>query len=100
MPIVQGGTFSFLVPTIAILTLEENLCPKDFPKNGWAELSDVQKADEAEEWQRRMREIQGAIIICNYSEVPNKRGNAGSVCYNGQTIAKSEASRPFIRYSE
>ncbi len=30
LPIVQGGTFSFLVPTFAILALEHNRCPEGF----------------------------------------------------------------------
>merc|ERR1712001_2228 len=29
LPIVQGGTFSFLVPTIAILSLPANKCPAE-----------------------------------------------------------------------
>ncbi len=30
LPIVQGGTFSFLAPTFAILTLKRNECPAKF----------------------------------------------------------------------
>ena len=34
LPIIQGGTFSFLAPTFAILSLEGFKCPKEFVENG------------------------------------------------------------------
>ena len=56
MPIVQGGTFSLLAPTFAILALPENTCPPDFATNGWGNMS---YEDKTEEWQKRMRAVQG-----------------------------------------
>ena len=82
MPIVQGGTFSFLVPTIAILSLPANKCPAEFTdkiinetigvtikeSNTWSSSSYTE--DEiTEEWQRRMREVQGAIIVASIFQV-------------------------------
>ena len=55
MPIVQGGTFSLLAPTFAILALPENKCPPDFAEVGWGNMS---YEDKTEEWQRRMRAVQ------------------------------------------
>jgi len=61
LPIVQGGTFSFLVPTFAILSLPEWKCPSDFVNENWA--SNRTMEDRTEVWQMRMREIQGAICV-------------------------------------
>eukprot|EP00095_Tigriopus_kingsejongensis_P001031 maker-scaffold587_size153100-snap-gene-0.29 protein:Tk01031 transcript:maker-scaffold587_size153100-snap-gene-0.29-mRNA-1 annotation:"hypothetical protein DAPPUDRAFT_302649" len=63
LPIVQGGTFSFLVPTFAILSLEHNACPANFATEGWG--SEYTADEKIEEWQRRMREVQGAIIVAS-----------------------------------
>ncbi|XP_019630437.1 PREDICTED: solute carrier family 23 member 1-like [Branchiostoma belcheri] len=53
LPIVQGGTYTFLVPTFAILSLEKWSCPAE----GDAGFG------ENETWQQRLREIQGAIMV-------------------------------------
>ncbi|XP_076060495.1 solute carrier family 23 member 1-like isoform X2 [Oratosquilla oratoria] len=55
LPIVQGGTHGFLVPTIAILALRP--CPSD------AELDAMTSEERQEVWQIRMREVQGAICV-------------------------------------
>jgi nucleobase transporter 1/2 len=62
LPIIQGGTFSFLAPTFAILALPENVCPPDFDTR-------FTEDEKTEEWQRRMREIQGAIIVASFFQV-------------------------------
>jgi len=63
LPIVQGGTFSFLVPTFAILSLPEWKCPS-------AEaMTNMTYEDKTELWQLRMREIQGAIIVASLFQV-------------------------------
>ncbi|XP_069978161.1 solute carrier family 23 member 1 isoform X2 [Penaeus vannamei] len=56
LPIIQGGTFSFLVPTIAILTTTFEAC-RDLP------LATMTEEEREEVWQQRMREIQGAIAV-------------------------------------
>lgn len=66
LPIVQGGTFTFLAPTFAILSLPHNLCPADFDSNGWGNMS---YGDKTEEWQKRMREVQGAIVVASVLQV-------------------------------
>jgi len=61
LPIIQGGTFSFLVPTISILSLADFKCPTGL-MDGTTEFS----AEEKEEiWQIRMREIQGDICVAS-----------------------------------
>ena len=61
LPIIQGSSFSFIVPSLAILGLPQWQCPSTLEG-----LSDAQKT---EIWQLRMREIQGAIIVSSLVEV-------------------------------
>lgn len=57
LPIVQGGTISFLVPTLAILSLPQWQCPaQDI-------LDAMSPANRTEVWQVRMRELSGAIAV-------------------------------------
>ncbi|PSN43429.1 Solute carrier family 23 member 1 [Blattella germanica] len=57
MPIVQGGTISFLVPTLAILNLPQWQCPPQ------QELEAMSPENRTELWQVRMRELSGAIAV-------------------------------------
>ncbi|XP_050425735.1 solute carrier family 23 member 1-like isoform X3 [Adelges cooleyi] len=57
LPIVQGGTISFLVPTLAILNLPRWRCPS---ANQVAAMS---PQEQEELWQVRMRELSGAIAV-------------------------------------
>lgn len=57
LPIVQGGTISFLVPTLAILALPQWKCPPQ------AELDAMNEEAREELWQIRMRELSGAIAV-------------------------------------
>lgn len=61
LPIIQGGTFSFLVPTFAIMSLPEWTCPDNFQQGAW--IGNTTEEYRAEVWQLRMREIQGAICV-------------------------------------
>ena len=63
LPIVQGVTFSFLVPTFAILNLPEWKCPSV------EAMSNMTYEDKTELWQLRMREIQGAIIVASTFQI-------------------------------
>ena len=66
LPIVQGGTFTFLAPTFAILAIPKFRCPDDFEVNGWGNMTYAQKT---EEWQIRIREVQGAICVSSIFQV-------------------------------
>ncbi|KAJ6637191.1 Solute carrier family 23 member 2 [Pseudolycoriella hygida] len=57
LPLVQGGTISFLVPTLAILSLPEWKCPSS------DEFSNMTSVEKTEVWQVRMRELSGAIAV-------------------------------------
>lgn len=57
LPLVQGGTISFLVPTLAILNLPQWQCPA--PEL----LSEMSHENRTELWQIRMRELSGAIAV-------------------------------------
>jgi len=61
LPIIQGGSFSFLIPSLAILGLPEFECPET--------LDGLDEHERRELWQVRMREIQGAIIVSALFEV-------------------------------
>lgn len=57
LPLVQGGTISFLVPTLAILNLPQWKCPSN------EILENMSQEDRTELWQVRMRELSGAIAV-------------------------------------
>ena len=63
LPIVQGTTVSFLIPTFAILNLPEWKCPAK------EVLANMTYEDKTEVWQLRMREIQGAIILSSFFQM-------------------------------
>ncbi|KAM5171988.1 solute carrier family 23 member 1-like [Mantella aurantiaca] len=63
LPILQGGTFSLITPTLAILSLPQWKCQESeiLLYNATENFS----ANYTESWQSRMREIQGAIIVAS-----------------------------------
>ncbi|OXA62597.1 solute carrier family 23 member 2 [Folsomia candida] len=63
LPIVQGGSFSYLLPSLAIMNLPQWKCPDD------AVISGMGDDERRELWQVRMREIQGAIIFAALFEM-------------------------------
>lgn len=54
LPIIQGGTFAFLTPTLAMLSLPKWKCPA-WTQN--ATLVNVSSPEFIEVWQTRMREV-------------------------------------------
>ncbi|EDV23955.1 expressed hypothetical protein [Trichoplax adhaerens] len=63
LPIVQGGSFTFVAPTVAIMALDKwkgTCSPNVLP---WANLTLAQQENQTEMWQSRMREIQGAVML-------------------------------------
>ncbi|XP_061532463.1 solute carrier family 23 member 1 [Phycodurus eques] len=73
LPILQGGTFSFITPTLAILALPKWQCPPlQGPAmlsghNGTSPLQMMESGDEV--WMSRMREIQGAILVSSLVQI-------------------------------
>ncbi|XP_062318853.1 solute carrier family 23 member 2 [Osmerus eperlanus] len=66
LPILQGGTFSLITPTLAILALPKWKCPAPGAPSVSMELqnaTDFLQGDPDEVWKSRMREIQGAILV-------------------------------------
>ena len=61
LPIVQGGSFSYLVPSLAIMSLPQWKCPPN--------MGSLTPDEKTELWQVRMREIQGAIIFAALFQV-------------------------------
>ncbi|XP_064614097.1 solute carrier family 23 member 1-like [Liolophura sinensis] len=71
LPIIQGATFAFLTPSIAILSQPQWECPftavnadnenTTLPENGGAEHRQM--------WQERLRELQGAIMVASLFQV-------------------------------
>ncbi|XP_028392387.1 solute carrier family 23 member 1-like [Dendronephthya gigantea] len=62
LPIVQGSTFSYLVPTFAILSLDEFKCPEEMKTDPTNSTFDGI-------WKIRIREIQGAIMVSSIIQV-------------------------------
>ncbi|XP_015431505.1 PREDICTED: solute carrier family 23 member 1 [Dufourea novaeangliae] len=63
LPLVQGGTISFLVPTLAILNLPQWKCPAPEVMN------EMSPENRTELWQVRMRELSGAIAVSSLFQV-------------------------------
>ncbi|XP_075994393.1 solute carrier family 23 member 2 [Genypterus blacodes] len=68
LPILQGGTFSFITPTLAILALPKWQCPVpptpamlSLQSHNATDALHTQTSDQI--WMSRMREIQGAILV-------------------------------------
>jgi xanthine/uracil permease len=66
LPIVQGSSFTIFIPILAILNLPENQCPADFATEGWGNITIEEKT---EEWQKRMRIIQGSVAVASVTQV-------------------------------
>ncbi|XP_030846221.1 solute carrier family 23 member 1-like [Strongylocentrotus purpuratus] len=64
LPIVQGGTFSFLAPTFAILSVKGACPPSPSVNASMEELANQTKA-----FQDRIREIQGDIMVASLFQV-------------------------------
>ncbi|KAL4624933.1 solute carrier family 23 member 1-like [Arapaima gigas] len=60
LPILQGGTFTLLAPSLAMLSMSEWKCPA-WTQN--ATLVNTSSPAFIEVWQRRMRELQGSIMV-------------------------------------
>nr|XP_054767362.1 solute carrier family 23 member 1-like [Lytechinus pictus] len=67
LPIVQGGTFSFLAPSFAILALKGE-CLAPLPENSTDVPPEV-LANRTEFWRGRMRELQGDIMVASCFQV-------------------------------
>ncbi|KAM4619467.1 xan_ur_permease domain-containing protein [Polymixia lowei] len=66
LPILQGGTFTLLAPSMAMLSMPEWTCP------AWTQnASLVNTSSEAftEVWQSRMRALQGSIMVGSLFQV-------------------------------
>ncbi|XP_058622298.1 solute carrier family 23 member 2 isoform X2 [Onychostoma macrolepis] len=66
LPILQGGTFTFITPTLAILALPKWRCPDTSATphlNATDSAALLVDADEV--WKVRIREIQGAILVAS-----------------------------------
>lgn len=62
LPILQGGTFAFLGPSLAMLSLPTWTCPT------WtlnASQVNTSSPEFTEEWQKRIRELQGAVMVAS-----------------------------------
>lgn len=58
LPILQGGTFAFVAPSLAMLSLPAWKCP-EWTLN--ASLVNTSSPEFIEEWQKRIREVTGEL---------------------------------------
>ncbi|XP_004430789.1 PREDICTED: solute carrier family 23 member 1-like [Ceratotherium simum simum] len=66
LPILQGGTFGFVGPSLAMLSLPAWKCPE------WtlsASQVNTSSPEFTEEWQKRIRELQGAIMVASCVQI-------------------------------
>nr|XP_004568316.1 solute carrier family 23 member 1 [Maylandia zebra]XP_004568317.1 solute carrier family 23 member 1 [Maylandia zebra] len=66
LPILQGGTFTLLAPSMALLSMPEWTCPA-WTQN--ASLVNTSSTHFIEVWQSRMRALQGSIIVGSVFQV-------------------------------
>uniref|UniRef100_A0AAQ4NRD8 Solute carrier family 23 member 4 n=1 Tax=Gasterosteus aculeatus aculeatus TaxID=481459 RepID=A0AAQ4NRD8_GASAC len=66
LPILQGGTFTLLVPSLAMLSTPEWTCPA-WTQN--ASLVNTSSPEFIEVWQSRMRALQGSIMVGSLFQV-------------------------------
>ncbi|XP_037308010.2 xan_ur_permease domain-containing protein isoform X2 [Pungitius pungitius] len=66
LPILQGGTFTLLAPSMAMLSMPEWTCPA-WTQN--ASLVNTSSTDFIEVWQSRMRALQGSIMVGSLFQV-------------------------------
>ncbi|KAM8974103.1 solute carrier family 23 member 1-like [Pelodytes ibericus] len=66
LPILQGGTFAFLTPTLAMLSLPKWKCP-EWTNN--ASTVNTTSPEFVEVWQSRIREVQGAIMVASCFQI-------------------------------
>nr|XP_022290097.1 solute carrier family 23 member 2-like isoform X1 [Crassostrea virginica] len=62
LPIIQGGSHTFVAPIVAMLTLEQFRCPTEV--DGFHGNASVHIP-----WERRMREVQGNLILASVTQV-------------------------------
>ncbi|XP_023569619.1 solute carrier family 23 member 1 isoform X2 [Octodon degus] len=66
LPILQGGTFAFVAPSLAMLSLPAWKCPE------WTlnvTQVDTSSPEFIEEWQKRIRELQGSIMVASCVQI-------------------------------
>nr|XP_057942830.1 xan_ur_permease domain-containing protein isoform X2 [Doryrhamphus excisus] len=66
LPILQGGTFTLLAPSMAMLSMPEWTCPA-WTQN--ATLVNTSSSEFIEVWQSRMRALQGSIMVGSLFQV-------------------------------
>ncbi|XP_061629676.1 xan_ur_permease domain-containing protein isoform X1 [Phyllopteryx taeniolatus] len=66
LPILQGGTFTLLAPSMAMLSMPEWTCPA-WTQN--ASLVNTSSSEFIEVWQTRMRALQGSIMVGSLLQV-------------------------------
>ncbi|XP_068596071.1 solute carrier family 23 member 2 [Brachionichthys hirsutus] len=74
LPILQGGSITFLTPALAILALPKWQCPDsnqsaNLPMQVENGNSSLQKENSDDVWMTRMCEIQGAILVASLLQV-------------------------------
>ncbi|XP_040147329.1 solute carrier family 23 member 1 isoform X3 [Ictidomys tridecemlineatus] len=66
LPILQGASFALLAPSLAMLSLPSWKCP-EWTLN--ASQVNVSSPEFTEEWQKRIRELQGAIMVASCIQI-------------------------------
>ncbi|XP_071539451.1 solute carrier family 23 member 1-like isoform X2 [Panulirus ornatus] len=62
LPIIQGGDFAYVVPTIALLTAVHEPCSA-------LPIANLTAAEQQDLWQGRLRDVQGSIAVASIFQV-------------------------------
>ncbi|KAL4612830.1 solute carrier family 23 member 1-like [Arapaima gigas] len=66
LPILQGGTFTFVAPSMSLLSMPQWTCPA-WTQN--ASLVNTSSSEFTEVWQSRIRELQGSIMVASCFQI-------------------------------
>ncbi|GAB1608775.1 solute carrier family 23 member 1-like [Argonauta hians] len=69
LPILQGASFSFLIPTISLLKSTPGSCPYLDSTVNTTTLPDIGSEGHREIWQMNLRELQGSLMVASLLQI-------------------------------
>ncbi|CAI9741745.1 solute carrier family 23 member 1-like [Octopus vulgaris] len=69
LPILQGASFSFLIPTITMLKSNPESCPYLDSSKNISTLPEIGSDGHREIWQKNMRQLQGSLMVASLLQI-------------------------------
>ncbi|XP_029642253.2 solute carrier family 23 member 2-like [Octopus sinensis] len=69
LPILQGASFSFLIPTITMLKSNPESCPYLDNSKNISNLPEIGSDGHREIWQKNMRQLQGSLMVASLLQI-------------------------------